>query len=95
MSKISWHPKHLNGFLTAAITSILLIISEYVMAEELVIGNFSIEGLAGWGPKSFNGITEYHLIQENDTTVVKTTSLWAASGLVKKVSFGPQKISIP
>jgi len=91
MSKISWYSKHLKGFLTAAITSILLIITEYVMAEELVIGNFSIEGLAGWGPKSFNGITEYRLIQENDTTVVKATSLGAASGLVKKVSFDPQK----
>jgi hypothetical protein len=91
MSKISRHTKHLNGFLTASITSILLIIPEYVMAEELVIGNFSIEGLAGWERKSFKGITEYRLTRENDTTVVKATSQGAASGLVKKVSFDPQK----
>lgn len=91
MSKISRHTKHLNGFLTASIASILLIIPEYVMAEELVIGNFSIEGLAGWERKSFKGITEYRLTQENDTTVVKATSQGTASGLVKKVSFDPKK----
>ena len=91
MSKISRNTKHLNGFLTASITSILLMITEYVMAEELVIGNFSIEGLAGWGRKSFKGITEYRLTQENDTTVVIATSQGAASGLVKKVNFDPLK----
>lgn len=91
MSKISRNMKHLNGLLTASITSILLIATEYVMAEELVIGNFSIEGLAGWEQKSFKGITEYRLTRENDTTVVKATSQGVASGLVKKISFDPQK----
>jgi hypothetical protein len=91
MSKISRHTKHLNGFLTASITSILLIIPEYVMAEELVIGNFSIEGLAGWERKSFKGITEYRLTRENDTAVVNATGQGAASGLIKKVSFDPKR----
>ena len=91
MSKISRHTKHLNGFLTASILSISLIIPEYMMAEELVIGNFSIEGLAGWERKSFKGITEYRLTRENDTTVVNATSQGAASGLVKKVSFDPKR----
>ena len=61
------------------------------MAEELVIGNFSIEGLAGWERKSFKGSTEYRLTRENDTTVVNATSQGAASGLVKKVSFDPKR----
>jgi hypothetical protein len=91
MNNINWQQKHLHTFLTAATTAIFLISTQYVMAEELVIGNFSIEGLAGWQPKSFNGITEYRLIEENNTTVVKAISLGAASGLVKQVSVDPQK----
>jgi hypothetical protein len=61
------------------------------MAEELRIGNFSFEGLAGWEKKIFKGTTEYSLTSENNTTVVKAVSQGAASGLVKKVSFDPKK----
>lgn len=91
MSKNSLQPKHLKGVLTAAIISIFLMVKVHVMAEELVIGNFSIQGLDGWEAKSFNGMTEYRLIQEKGTTVVKATSLGTASCLVKKVSFDPSK----
>lgn len=91
MNKISRYTQHLIGFLISLTMLILLIIPEYVMAEELVIGNFPIEGLAGWERKSFKGTTEYRLTPENDTTVVKAKSQGAASGLVKKISFDPKK----
>lgn len=61
------------------------------MAEELRIGNFSIEGLSGWEKKIFEGTTEYTLTSENSTTVVKAVSQGTASGMVKKVSFDPEK----
>lgn len=91
MNKISRFTRHLNGFLIASITSVLLISAESVMAEELRIGNFSFAGLAGWEKKIFKGTTEYSLTSENNTTVVKAVSQGAASGLVKKVSFDPKK----
>ena len=62
-----------------------------MMGEELVVGNFSLEGFAGWERKSFKGDTEYRLTRENDTTVVTAKSQGTASGLVKKVNFDPKK----
>lgn len=91
MNKNSRFTRHLNGFLIASITSVLLISPESVMAEELRIGDFSFTGLAGWEKKIFKGTTEYSLTSENNTTVVKAVSQGAASGLVKKVSFDPKK----
>lgn len=60
-------------------------------AEELAVGRFAAEGLTGWEPKEFKGLTEYRLIPENDGIVVKATSRAAASGLVKKISFDPRR----
>ena len=91
MNKISRYTKHLHGFLTASITLILLILPGYVLAEDLAVGNFSVEGLAGWERKNFKGITEYSLTQDNNTTVVAAKSQRAASGLVKKISFDPKR----
>jgi hypothetical protein len=60
-------------------------------AGELAVGRFAAEGLTGWEPKEFKGLTEYRLIPENDRIVVKATSRAAASGLVKKISFDPRR----
>ncbi len=60
-----------------------------VSAEDLAVGRFAAEGLTGWEPKEFKGLTEYRLLPENDGIVVKATSRAAASGLVKKISFDP------
>ena len=62
-----------------------------VLAEELAVGRFSTEGFTGWEKKEFKGLTDYRLIRENGTTVVKATSQAAASGLVKKIVFDPRK----
>jgi hypothetical protein len=62
-----------------------------VSAEELAVGRFAAEGLTGWEPKEFKGLTEYRLLPENDRIVVKATSRAAASGLVKKISFDPRR----
>ena len=60
-------------------------------AEEMAVGRFTAEGLTGWEPKEFKGLTEYRLTPENDRIVVKANSRAAASGLVKKISFDPRR----
>lgn len=82
---------HLKRFLTASILLSLLLSPQFTSAEKLVIGNFSVEGLAGWEKKTFKGITEYSLTQENETTVVQANSQGTASGLIKKFNFDPKK----
>ncbi len=73
------------------ITLLWLFTAVSVFAEELAVGRFSAEGFTGWEKKEFKGLTEYNLVRENDSTVVKATSRAAASGLVKKIVFDPQK----
>jgi hypothetical protein len=60
-------------------------------AEDLPVSQFSAEGLNGWEQKSFKGTTDYRLVNENGTHVVKATSNGTASGLVKKMAFDPYK----
>ncbi len=60
-------------------------------AEEIRVGNFAVEGLAGWEPKSFKGYTEYKLVTENGLTALKAESRGAASALIKKINFDPAK----
>lgn len=60
-------------------------------AEELPIGRFGAEGLAGWESKVFEGLTDYSLVKENGRTVVKAHSIMAASGLIKKVNLDPHR----
>ncbi len=81
----------MHKILIATITSLWLLTAVSVLAEELAVGRFSTEGLSGWEKKEFKGVTEYRLVRENDTVVVKATSQAAASGLVKKIVFDPRK----
>lgn len=60
-------------------------------AEEIAVGRFSVEGLSGWEPMSFKGITNYVVVQENGRSVVKAVSEASASGLVKKFRFNPAR----
>lgn len=83
--------QYLGSIVTTTITALLWVTQVSVVAEELAVGRFSSEGLSGWEKKSFKGFTEYGLIREGDAMVVKATSQAAASGLVKKIAFDPQK----
>ncbi len=75
----------------STIAIFFLLTSYPALAEELAVGRFSKEGLTGWESKSFHGITDYTLIRDKGTMVVQATSRSAASGLVKKINFNPQK----
>ncbi len=56
---------------------------------ELPVSSFASEGLAGWEPQKFKGVTEYRITVENGRPVVKAVSNASASGLVKKIRFSP------
>ncbi|MBK5275491.1 MAG: DUF3047 domain-containing protein [Desulfuromonadales bacterium] len=73
------------------ITTVWLSFASSAVADELAVGRFSADGLRGWETKSFKGLTDYRLVRENDKMVIKATSHAAASGLVRKISFDPQK----
>ncbi|MDD2851396.1 MAG: DUF3047 domain-containing protein [Desulfuromonadaceae bacterium] len=60
-------------------------------AEELAVSRFNTEGLTGWEPKVFKGITEYQPVKDHATVVVRAVSNASASGLVKNISFSPAK----
>jgi len=60
-------------------------------ANELPVSNFAGSGLVGWEPKSFSGVTEYRIVQEEGRTVVRAVSKASASGLAKKISFDLHK----
>ena len=60
-------------------------------AEEIKVSRFGSEGLAGWEEKRFTGRTEYQLLQDNGTAVIKATSHSSASGMIRKISFDPAK----
>ncbi len=60
-------------------------------AEDLMVGEFSQTGLAGWMPEVFKGHTVYRLVRDQRTVVVQATSKAAASGLVRKLSFDPAR----
>ena len=74
--------------------SVILIVVTISMAtiacgDTLDVSRFATEGLAGWDIKSFKGLTEYRVVQENGRSVVKAHSRATASGLFKKVRLDP------
>lgn len=78
--------------MTALLSFALLILSLTslpVVASEISVARFGVEGLKGWESKSFKGTTDYRIVQEDGRTVVKAHATAAASGLTRKVKFNP------
>lgn len=80
-----------NGGVCAIAGALLLTLPAAALPAELPVSNFAGAGLAGWEAKSFRGVTEYRLVQEQGKSVVRAVSNAAASGLVKKITFDPHK----
>jgi hypothetical protein len=53
--------------------------------ESVLVGAFSAGDLTGWQVKSFKGLTDYTLVQDQRRTVLRAESRAAASGLIKEV----------
>jgi hypothetical protein len=68
---------------------VILSITIIAYADTLDISRFSNEGLSGWDRKSFKGETEYSIVKEGGSTVIKAHSRAAASGLFRKVQLDP------
>jgi hypothetical protein len=75
--------------ISVLITIVFIYITTIVLADEIVVSSFATEGLTGWDSKSFKGMTEYGLVRENGTTVVKAHSRGAASALYKEIQLDP------
>jgi len=58
---------------------------------EILIDDFTHGIKAEWIPKSFNGYTEYVWSKEEGIPFVKATSNNAASGLIYKIRYDPEK----
>jgi len=68
---------------------VFLSLTAIVNANTIAVSRFEADGLAGWERKSFKGETEYSIVREEGSTVVKARSRNAASGLFKKVQLDP------
>ena len=75
---------------------LLLLFSPTVsMAADVIeLGSFSTSGLSGWSEKSFQGTTEYRIVEEEGQKVLFARSENAASGLVFETDYDPQQFPI-
>jgi hypothetical protein len=77
---------------TFLLISVLLIaFASLAKADEIEVSRFSTECLSNWQTKSFKRTTYYTLFKEGARTGVKAVSNNAASGLINKIHFAPQK----
>ena len=75
---------------------LLLLFSPAVsMATDVIeLGSFSSSGLSGWSEKSFQGTTDYRIVEEEGRKVLFARSENSASGLVFDTSFDPQEFPV-
>ena len=75
---------------------LLLLFSPAVsLATDVIeLGSFSSSGLSGWSEKSFQGTTEYRIVEERGEKVLYAKSEKAASGLVFETDYDPQQFPI-
>lgn len=63
-------------------------------SDTIQVSNFAKDGLAGWSEKSFNGETEYKIVEDSGQKVLQATSNGAASGLIFEREFDVVKYPI-
>ena len=74
---------------------LLLFFPAVSMATDVIeLGSFSSSGLSGWSEKSFQGTTDYRIVEEEGRKVLLARSDNSASGLVFDTSFDPQEFPI-
>lgn len=73
----------------------LLFLPAVAMATDVIeLGSFSSSGLSGWSEKSFQGKTDYRIVEEDGQQVLFARSEAAASGLVFETDYDPQQFPI-
>jgi len=74
---------------------LILFLPAVSMATDVIeLGSFSSSGLSGWSEKSFQGTTEYRIVEERGEKVLYAKSEKAASGLVFETDYDPQQFPI-
>jgi hypothetical protein len=75
--------------LSALLIVVIFFISHIAHADTIAVSRFESDGLAGWVRKSFRGETEYSLVRDGESTVLKAHSRATASGIYRKVTIDP------
>jgi hypothetical protein len=75
--------------LSALLIVVIFFISYIAHADTIAVSRFESDGLAGWVRKSFRGETEYSLVRDGESTVLKAHSRATASGIYRKVTIDP------
>jgi len=74
---------------------LLLFFPAVSMATDVIeLGSFSSSGLSGWSEKSFQGTTDYRIVEEEGRKVLFARSDNSASGLIFDTSFDPQEFPV-
>ena len=60
------------------------------VAASITVSRFAEEGLAGWQTQSFQGTTDYRIVEDAGRTVLQAHAQNAASGLTRELTFDPQ-----
>jgi hypothetical protein len=63
-------------------------------ADVIELGSFSTSGLSDWSEKSFQGTTEYRIVEEEGQEVLFARSENAASGLVFETDYDPHEFPV-
>lgn len=78
------------------VVMMLLLAATSASAAGITIGRFSAGDLTGWEEQTFRGKqkTAYALVPDGNRSVVRATSVRAASGLLKKVDIEAKEVPI-
>jgi len=76
-------------FILSAFTSVLPL--THANADETGVFRLDTSSLAGWESKSFKGMTNYRIVQDNGRSAIQGHSKAAASGLIRKVNLDPSR----
>jgi hypothetical protein len=70
---------------TIACVFVLLCLGVALAASRIDVGRFSQGELDGWNERSFQGHTDYRLVEKDGTTVLQARSEASASGLYREI----------
>ena len=78
-------------FKTYSVLCSLLLLTLPLQAETIALSQFATEGLSGWSEKSFDGQTQYTIVERNGDKVLLAESNNSASALYKETRIDLEK----
>lgn len=76
---------------TYSVLCSLLLLTLPLQAETIALSQFATEGLSGWSEKSFDGQTQYTIVERNGDKVLLAESNNSASALYKETRIDLEK----